>query len=122
MTILLKLIIALGLLNVWIVRFDKPTPYRGGNSTNMIEEFKYYGLPKTFMYAIGLFKVLFSLFILFSLFFGSKYDQLISMGLVFLSFIMVGSIIMHLRVKDPLNKSIPAIGMLVLSVVVLLSF
>ena len=86
MTILLKLIIALGLLNVWVVRFDKPTPYRGGNSRNMIEEFKYYGLPKTFMYAIGLFKVLLSLFILFSLFFGSKYDQLVSMGLVFFVF------------------------------------
>ena len=88
----------------------------------MIEEFKNYGLPITFMYSIGLYKVLLSLFILYSLFFGSKYDQLVSMGLVFLSFIMVGSIIMHLRVKDPLNRSIPAIGMLVLSVVVLLSF
>ena len=96
--------------------------YRGEGSNNMIEEFKNYGLPMTFMYSIGLYKVLLSLFILYSLFFGSKYDQLVSMGLVFLSFIMVGSIIMHLRVKDPLNKSLPAIGMLVLSVIILLSF
>ena len=105
MIVILKIIIALGLLNVWIVRFDKETPYRGGGASNMIEEFKNYGLPITFMYSIGLYKVLLSLFILYSLFFGSKYDQLVSMGLVFLSFIMVGSIIMHLRVKDPLNKS-----------------
>lgn len=122
MIIILKIIIALGLLNVWIVRFDKETPYRGGGATNMIEEFKNYGLPMTFMYTIGLYKVLLSLFILYSILFGSKFDQLVSMGLVFLSFIMVGSIIMHLRVKDPLNKSLPAIGMLVLSVIVLLSF
>ena len=59
MIVILKIIIALGLLNVWIVRFDKETPYRGGGASNMIEEFKNYGLPITFMYSIGLYKYYF---------------------------------------------------------------
>ena len=49
MIIVLKLIIALGLLNVWVIRFDKESSFRGANSNNMPEEFKAYGLPKTFM-------------------------------------------------------------------------
>ena len=122
MIVVLKLIIALSLLNVWIVRFDKESPFRGADSNSMIEEFKVYGLPKVFMYSIGLYKVLFSLFLIFSLFFGSKFDQTVYMGLVFLSFIMAGSVIMHFRVNDPLKKSIPALAILFLSILVLLSF
>ncbi len=122
MIIVLKLIIALGLLNVWVIRFDKESSFRGANSNNMPEEFKAYGLPKTFMYTIGLFKVLFSLFLIISLFFGSKFDQIVYMGLVFLSFIMAGSIIMHFRVKDPIRKSLPALAILFLSIIVLLGF
>ena len=122
MIVILKLIIALSLLNVWVVRFDKESPFRGGDSNSMMEEFKVYGLPKVFMYSIGLYKVLFSLFLIFSIFFGSKFDQTVYMGLVFLSFIMAGSVIMHLRVNDPLKKSIPALAILFLSILVLLSF
>ena len=122
MILFLKLIIALGLLNVWVLRFDKESPFRGADSNSMTEEFNAYGLPKVFMYSIGLYKVLFSIFLIFSLFFGSKFDQTVYMGLVFLSFIMVGSIIMHFRVNDPLKKSIPALAILFLSILVLLSF
>jgi len=122
MIVVLKLIIALGLLNVWVIRFDKESSFRGGDSINMTEEFNTYGLPKTFMYSIGLFKVILSLFLIFSLFFGSKFDQIVYMGLVFLSFIMIGSIIMHFRVNDPLKKSVPALIILFLSIIVLLTF
>ena len=53
MTIILKLIIGFGLLNVWLRRFNISTPYRGGDAQNMHEEFKNYGLPVNFMYLIG---------------------------------------------------------------------
>jgi len=122
MSLILKIIIALGLLNVWVLRFDKITPYRGGDAKNMIEEFKNYGLPTTFMYGVGLFKVLLALFLIVSVFMGDALDQYVYMGLVFLSFVMVGSILMHLRIKDPLKKSMPAILMIIMSVIVLLSF
>ena len=122
MSLILKIIIALGLLNVWVLRFDKITPYRGGDAKNMIEEFKNYGLPSTFMYGVGLFKVLLALFLLVSVFMADALDKYVSVGLVFLSFVMVGSILMHLRIKDPLKKSMPAILMIIMSVIVLLSF
>ena len=119
MIIALKIIIALGLLNVWILRFDKSSSYRGGNANNMTEEFKNYGLPSTFMYGVGLFKVLLALFLIVSVFIGDTLDQYVYVGLVFLSFVMVGSILMHFRVKDPLKKSMPAILMIIMSVIVL---
>ena len=34
---------ALWILNVWFNRFDKDTGYRGGDATNMREEFEEYG-------------------------------------------------------------------------------
>ena len=37
--IALQLVIAFGLFNVWVLRFDKATVYRGGNATNMVKEF-----------------------------------------------------------------------------------
>ena len=40
-----QLIIALGILNVWLLRFNKATIYRGGSAKNMKEEFATYGLP-----------------------------------------------------------------------------
>ena len=35
---------ALWILNVWFNRFNKDTGYRGGDATNMREEFEEYGL------------------------------------------------------------------------------
>lgn len=40
-----QLIIALGILNVWLLRFNKATVYRGGGAKNMKQEFAAYGLP-----------------------------------------------------------------------------
>jgi hypothetical protein len=41
----LQVVAALVLLSVWLVRFGKETPYRGGNAHSMKEEFAAYGLP-----------------------------------------------------------------------------
>ena len=43
---------ALWILNVWILRFNKETEYRGGDAKNMREEFKTYGIPPWAMYLI----------------------------------------------------------------------
>ena len=50
---LCQVIVALGLLNVWLIRFNKQTEYRGGAANSMKEEFKTYGLPEWFCYAMG---------------------------------------------------------------------
>ncbi len=40
-------------LNVWLFRFSKATIYRGGDATNMLEEFAAYGLSNSIAYLVG---------------------------------------------------------------------
>jgi hypothetical protein len=37
-----QIVVALGLLNVWLLRANKPTSWRGGEAKNMLEEFRTY--------------------------------------------------------------------------------
>ncbi len=46
---LVQLFIASSIFNVWLLRYDDPTPYRGGSARNMREEFAAYGLSPTVM-------------------------------------------------------------------------
>ena len=43
----------LWILNVWILRFNKETEFRGGDAKNMLEEFQTYGISPPLMYLIG---------------------------------------------------------------------
>ncbi|MDG2027668.1 MAG: DoxX family protein [Acidimicrobiales bacterium] len=97
---------ALWILNVWFNRFDKDTGYRGGDATNMREEFAEYGLSETSMYAIGAAKVSLAGTMLVGLF-VPKVTRPASTALAAL---MLGAIGMHIKVKDPLKRSIPAIS------------
>ena len=49
----MQVIVALGLLNVWLARSGKSTRYRGGDAQSMREEFAAYGLPVAMMYVVG---------------------------------------------------------------------
>ena len=109
-----QLIVALGILNVWLLRPRKATGYRGGAATNMKEEFAAYGLPAWFMYGIGTVKVMLALLILA----GIWVPSLVQPAAIGLAALMVGAIAMHIKVKDPLKKSLPALSVLTLSVLV----
>lgn len=54
---ILQIVVALGLLNVWLLRYSKQTVYRGQGAKNLKEEFAVYGLPEWFHYLIGFLKV-----------------------------------------------------------------
>ena len=110
-TIIINLIISVSILNVWLIRFNKATTYRGGDANSMKEEFAAYGLPDWSMYFVGSIKVLLSLIIIYSVFINSI-DLLICYYLM--SFFMIGAIIMHIKIKDPIKKSFPAISILIL--------
>ncbi len=45
---IIQCLVALGLLNVWLLRFNRKTPYRdrGGSTASMREEFAAYGMPE----------------------------------------------------------------------------
>ena len=108
--LLIKLIIAVTLLNVWLFRFNKKTKFRGGDANSMKEEFIVYGLPLWVMYFVGLLKIM----IAFILIIGIWINYLNIYAYYTLIALMVGALIMHVKVKDPLVKSIPALCILTL--------
>ena len=115
LTILINLIIALTLLNVWLLRFNKETMYRGGDANSMKEEFTVYGLPIWFMYFIGLSKITLACLLIL----GIWWSELNVYSYIVLSILMIGAIVMHFKVKDPIIKSVPAISVLTLLLVLL---
>lgn len=99
---------ALWIYNVWFNRFSKDTGYRGGDASNMREEFEEYGLSETAMYAVGATKVGLASAMLAGLF-VPKLTRPASAGLAAL---MVGAVGMHVKVGDPVKRSIPALSVL----------
>lgn len=109
-----QLIIGLGLLNVWLLRTDKATEWRGGDSKNMREEFAVYGLSPAIMKLIGFLKVSLGLCLILGLWLPS----LTQPAAIAVAVLMSGAVAMHVKVKDPLRSSIPALTLLVLAIVV----
>lgn len=112
---LINILIALCILNVWLFRFNKKTAYRGGNAKNMKEEFREYGLPMWSMYLIGSIKVILSIVLII----GIWTSKINIYTYIFMSILMTGSIFMHLKINDPIKKSVPAITILCLLLVVI---
>ena len=103
---------AVWILNVWFNRFNKDTGYRGGNATNMVEEFEEYGMSKKQMYAVGAVKVGLAGMLLA----GHRYPRVVRPASVGLAGMMFGAIGMHMKVKDPIKRSLPAVTVAGLSV------
>ena len=115
LVLLLQIIVALGLLNVWLLRFNKATAYRGGQATTMREEFAAYGLPVWFCYLVGFLKVGSALALLAGIFL----PELVFPAAALIAVLMAGALAMHVKVKDPVIKSLPALLVLVMCLVIL---
>lgn len=109
------LLVGLGLLNVWLLRFKKATAFRGSNSTNMLEEFAVYGLPAWSCYLVGFLKVVSAVALLV----GFAYAALILPAATLIAALMAGAVGMHAKVHDPLKKSLPALGVLIACLVII---
>jgi hypothetical protein len=116
LVIICQIVASLGLLNVWLLRANRSTGYRGADAKNMREEFAAYGLPAWMVGVIGVLKVGVAL----TLIAGIWYRQLVLPAALLLSVLMLGALAMHFRINDPLRKSAPAAGMLALAVVIVL--
>ncbi len=114
---ILQVILAAGLFNVWLVRPGKETGYRGGKAKSLKEEFAVYGLPGWFHSLIGVLKICSALGLLIGLYIPGV--ALASAGL--LIGLMFGALAMHIKVKDPINKSIPALLMLGMALIVVVT-
>lgn len=112
--IALKLIVALSVFNVWLLRYRKPTEWRGGSAGNMKEEFANYGLPVWVMTVIGSLKVILSVALIASIW----YQQIESIPAMGIAILMLGAVFMHIKIRDPLKKSLPAVTLLILSALI----
>ena len=83
--------------NVWLLNMDQTSPYRGADATSLQAEFLAYGLSENIFYLIGGIKLM---------------AQIIAV-------LMLGAITMHFKVADPLLKSLPAIGMLGMCLIII---
>lgn len=112
--LVIQIVIALGIFNVWLLRFGKVTAWRGGSAESMNEEFKTYGLPPWSVSVVGFFKLAFAACLIA----GIWFPFLVRPAAIGIAVLMLGAVAMHVKVKDPAKKSLPALTMLVLSVFV----
>ncbi len=115
-TTLLQLVIALIILNVWLLRFGKPTAWRGGAAKSMKEEFAVYGMPPWSVGVIGFLKVLCAALLII----GVWISVVVKPAAAGLAVLMLGAILMHIKAKDSPQKSVPAATVLVMCLIVIL--
>ncbi len=108
--IIAQVVIAMGIYNVWILRFSQATEWRGADSKNMKDEFSTYGLSPIVMIIVGFLKI----FLATLLFAGIWFPFLTRPAALGLAILMLGAILMHLKVRDPIKKFLPASIMFVL--------
>jgi hypothetical protein len=107
----LQLVVGLGLLNVWLVRPKSATAYRGGGAASLREEFAVYGLPSPAFYVVGGLKITAAIVLIV----GVWLPLPVGLAAGVIAALMVGAVIMHVKVRDPLSRAMPATIMLVLS-------
>lgn len=112
--IALQVVIALGIFNVWILRFGKASEWRGRDATTMQQEFAVYGLPGWSVQVIGALKLLCAA----GLIVGIWVPRITLPAAACLAVLMLGAIAMHVKVKDPVKKSLPALIMLIMCLLV----
>ena len=108
---ILQVIVGVGLLNVWLLRRDSATAYRGGEAKNLKEEFATYGLPAPMFYIVGGLKIICGVLLLV----GLGYRPVVLPATAVVVVLMLGAVAMHLKVGDAVSKYVPAALMLAMS-------
>ena len=112
--LILQAIVGLGLLNVWLLRRQSATAYRGGEAKNLKDEFATYGLPAPMFYIVGGLKIVCGVLLLV----GMAYPPVVLPAAAVVAVLMLGAVAMHLMVGDPVSKYVPAALMLAMSVAI----
>ena len=110
---ILSVFVGLTIINVWLFRASRSTSFRGGNATNLLEEFTVYGLEDYFL-IIGIIKVSLAIVLILSLYF-SKLRLFASLGIAIM---MLVAVYMHISVGDELIKSLHASSLLIRSLLI----
>ncbi|MBP6856555.1 MAG: DoxX family protein [Candidatus Pacebacteria bacterium] len=106
--IVLQLVAGLGIYNVWLLRPQMATEYRGKGARTLKDEFRAYGLPDGALYVVGTIKLVSATALLA----GIWYPSFIIPSAAVLTIMMIGAISMHVKINDPIERSLPAFIML----------
>ena len=112
----LQVLVAFSLLNTCLFRSSQKKAYRVSDTPSLKSEFKAYGLPLWFFYFIGTLEVGSALFLLLGLWIPS----LVLPAALLILMIMLGALSMHIKIGDVWKKSVPALVLLFLSLVICL--
>ena len=98
-----QVIIAVSIVIVWVGRFD-----------NIVKEFKEYGIPDLVRNAVGATKIALSTLLIV----GIWYPSLVMVPALIMAFLMLCAQIAHFRARHSLQKYLPSLGLLLLSLFV----
>ena len=99
----LKIISSVAIFFVWVVRYD-----------NIKKEFVEYNLPTWVRDIVGILKLSFATMLQFS------NEEVVKIGALGISVLMLGAVVTHLRLKSNFRRYIASVAMLSISVFILL--
>lgn len=100
----LQLLVAFAMLDVWLIRYNSPGFSRGGDAKTMAEEFRVYGLPDWFRNLIRVLKLAAGGMMVL----GIWWPECALISGSSLSIMMIGAMVMHFKVRDPIYKVLPS--------------
>lgn len=98
-----KIILIISLFFVWVVRYE-----------NIKLEFKKYNLPDWLRDLVGILKLSFVTMVI------NEDNNIVLIGSGGLVLLLLAALITHLRVHNPLQKMLPAIGLFTISLIIFL--
>ena len=109
-------IVSITVLCAWTFRMNRPSLFRGGDTTTMLEEFQAYGLSKNTMIIVGVCKVIAAIALLL----GLRFQKLVVPAAVVMAGFMCAAIYFHLSISDPVVPTAPSTLMLLSCVTIIL--
>ena len=113
---ILSAVVSFTIINVWLFRSNKSTLYRGGNASNLYEEFQVYGLSDYFL-TIGIIKVSLAVLLLVGVF----YKKITLFSASGIAIMMLAAAYFHFSVGDELIKALPSSAMLLSCIIIIYS-
>ena len=117
LAIVLQIIIALGIVNVWVFRRDRESGFRPEGALNIADEFARYGFSDSFRRVVGATKLTLAALLVI----GVAYAPLAIAAAAGMMILMAGAVAAHAKVRDPILKSVPALLMLAMSTFVVVA-
>merc|ERR1712232_1393185 len=104
LVVLCQCLVAFPVFSVMTIRATQETPFRPGTAKTLEEEFAVYGYPSWFFKAIRVVKSSFAILIVV----GIVWTPALVVGAGGILILMIGAVGSHIKVCDPVQKSVPS--------------